>query len=77
MKLYISFGQGHVHTINGLTFDKDCIAVIEGEDYQECRSKAFKYFGGKFCLSYSEEDLLGKMHYFPRGFINVEKRIDL
>ena len=25
MKFYISFGQVHVHSVNGKTFDKDCL----------------------------------------------------
>ena len=31
MKTYVTFGFDHAHAINGKTFDKDCVAVIESE----------------------------------------------
>ena len=39
------FGQTHVHSINGKTFDKDCVAVIEAEDAHTGRELAHIYFG--------------------------------
>lgn len=67
MKTFVTFGQDHVHNINGVIFDKDCVAVVEGD-----REKVFEIFGAKFCFEYPEaywDD--AKMSYFPRGYINV------
>ncbi|MCP4180984.1 MAG: hypothetical protein GY756_24740 [bacterium] len=72
MKVYITFGQIHVHSINGKTLDKDCVAAIECNDYSDGREKAFEYFGGVFHNCYSEkkfnDDILS---YFPRGVIEI------
>lgn len=68
MQLFITFGQVHRHEIDGLVFDKDCVAVIDCETYGEGREKAFKAFGPQFCLTY---DKLPPMHHFPRGLIEV------
>ena len=74
MKIYITFGQVHTHRVNGRTFDTDCIAEIECEDYEDGRDKAFNYFGGEFQFSYDKSDISqpGFMKYFPRGIIKVE-----
>ena len=71
MKIYITFGSGHFHTVNGKTFDKDCVAVIECEDHSDGREKAFEYFGPQFCTSHVEETIVTIMKYFPRGQIEV------
>ncbi len=54
MKIYITFGQVHVHRVNGKKFDKDSVAVIDCECHRDGRVKAFEYFGGKFFTSYEE-----------------------
>ena len=67
MKTFVTFGQGHVHKINDTVFDKDCVAIVEGD-----REKVFEIFGPKFCFEYPEEywdD--AKMKYYPRGYIVV------
>jgi len=69
MKTFVTFGQNHVHRINGRTFDADCVAIVNGD-----RSKVFEIFGPKFCFEYPEEiwdD--SKMHYFSRGYIEVKE----
>ena len=72
MKTYVTFGQDHAHRVNGKTFDCDCVAVIDCDSPQEGRRLAFEYFGPKFCFEYPEEQFdLGSMHYYPRGFIEV------
>ena len=72
--MYITFGQDHVHSMNGKTFDKDCVVVIECEDYAHGRQKAFDFFSDKWhnCYLPNEVDLPNLMQYFPRGLINVE-----
>ena len=76
MKTYVTFGQTHVHSINGKTFDKDCVAVIECKDADEGRELAFEYFNGKFCFEYYEDEFdTSKMRYFPRGLLPVEGKV--
>ena len=73
--LYISFGQVHTHSVNGKTFDKNCLAAITCDGWQDGRAKAFDYFGDKFATSYDQsqinDELLG---WFPRGIINVNSK---
>jgi hypothetical protein len=71
-KTFVTFGQVHVHSVNGITFDKDCIAVVNGD-----REKVFEIFGPQFCFEYPEASwetmgMAEKMHYFPRGYIEVD-----
>lgn len=72
MKTYITFGQAHKHVINGKTFDRNCVAEIEAENYSEARKKAFEAFGPKFCFAYAEEHFnFDTMIYFPRGIVRL------
>jgi hypothetical protein len=71
MKTYVTFGQVHVHSVNGKTFDKDTVAVIESESPEKGREIAFETFGDKFCFEYPEAHWEGKMEYFPKGYVNV------
>jgi len=67
MKTYVTFGQAHFHLINGVIFDKDCVAVVEGG-----RKEVFELFGPKFFLEYTEAEFdHDLMKFYPRGFINV------
>ena len=71
MKQYITFGQIHVHSVNGKTFDKDCVAVIEAPTMEEGRQQAFEIFDAKFHNHYDNlEDV--KIEFYPRGLISVE-----
>lgn len=73
IKTYVTFGQAHIHSVGGKTFNKDCIAVIRRETKHEGREAAFEFFGPKFFTTYGEDDFdMGSMKYFPRGFIEVE-----
>ena len=38
---YVTFGQTHVHSVNGKIFDKDCVAVIKANSKSEGRDLAF------------------------------------
>lgn len=70
-KTYVTFGQEHTHSVNGKTFDKDCIAVINNAMTPGYgRDRAFSLFGEKFCFEYWES--VPDMKYFPRGLIEVE-----
>ena len=67
MKTYVTFGQIHIHSVNGKTFDKDCVALVNGD-----RNKVVEYFGYQFCFTYSEEDWDDKnLEWYPRGIIEV------
>lgn len=68
MKMYITFGQIHVHSINGHTLDKDCVAVINGKDEAHCNELAFSWMNGVF---HEHTTKLPDMSYFPRGLIEV------
>lgn len=73
-KVYITFGQVHVHSINGKTLDKDCVAVINCNSYGHGRTMAFEYLDGVFHNCYSHEEYIdGKVgiEYFPRGLIEI------
>ena len=73
MKLFITFGQNHIHKVNGKTFDHNCVAEIECINYADGRSKAFKFFGPKFRTSHIKSDLTHEfMSHFRRGIIPVE-----
>ncbi len=69
MKIYISFGQDHVHRVNGTTFDCDCLCMIECDSHMDGRAKAFEAFGPKFFTSYEEDQLEDQLKYFPRGVV--------
>lgn len=72
-KILLTFGQSHRHEINGLVLDKDCVAIIEGDTYEEADELAFLLFNGKFHQHVPEhawDD--ADMKYFPRGYIEVE-----
>lgn len=73
MKVYITFGQVHVHRVNNKTFDKDCVAVIDCKNMSEGRQKAFELFGEKWAFCYWWDDIKDSMHYFPRGLIEVQE----
>ena len=74
MKTYVTFGQDHVHSINGKTFDKDCVAVIEAPTAAEGRQRAMEAFNGVFCFSYPEDrwEEHQQMVYFRRGYLELE-----
>jgi hypothetical protein len=72
-KLFVTFGQIHVHSVNGKTFDKDCVAVIYCNDESHGRALAFEYFGNKWHHGYFNTYPVGMMEYFPRGFIEVNR----
>ena len=65
-KTYITFGQDHVHSLNGKTFDKDCVAEVNLAE-EEARA----IFMPKFCFSYTDLSRV-KLEYYPRGIILLE-----
>ena len=68
-KYYVTFGQVHAHRVNGYTFNKDSVAVIQAGDFADGRKIAFELFSNKWAFFYTEDDLekdKGLMEYFPR-----------
>lgn len=73
MKTYVTFGQVHVHEVNGKLFDKDSVAVIEAESPTAGRLRAADVFGDQFFTTYTDVTWdENNLKYFPRGLINVE-----
>lgn len=68
--LYITFGQTHTHSHNGITLDKDCVGIIHCKDESDGRKLAFEWFGDKFATTYTEIDN-NFAGFFPRGFIEL------
>jgi len=68
-RFIITFGQQHCHRANGVTFDKDSVAVIKANSHSHAREIAFELFDNKFGTSYTEEDFDegGAIEFFPRG----------
>jgi hypothetical protein len=72
LKYFITFGQGHKHTIQDKTFDKDCIAVFEADDYNQARDKASQLFQDVWCFIYDENTWKeSNLEYFPRGYLEA------
>ena len=71
-KLCVTFGQAHVHRVNGKTFDCDCVGVIVAATVAEADALAFELFDGKFHqhVDFEKWDK-SCMHYFPRGYVPV------
>ena len=69
MKYYITFGQAHIHKVNGVIFDKDCVAVIDCENPEQGDEIAFRVFDRKFSRIRTEEPT---MSFYPRGLISLE-----
>lgn len=70
MKIFITFGQTHVHSHNGFTLDKDCVGVIDCENHEQGRKLAFEWFGAKFATTYDKIDN-EFMRWFPRGTFDL------
>jgi len=72
MKIYVTFGQAHVHKIGKTFLNHNCVLEIECENYREGRAKAFKLFKDKFATTYIKEDINEKfLSFFPRGIIKI------
>lgn len=64
-KRWFTFGQIHAHSVNGVTFDKDCVVEIEAADPRE---KMFQTFGPKWSMEYDQPP---DLRHFPRGIIKL------
>jgi hypothetical protein len=62
---YFTFGQTHVHSVNGITFDKDCVVKITAA---EPREVMVNNFGLKWGFEYKEQP---NMDFYPRGVFEL------
>ena len=67
-KYYLTFGRDHRHVVDGVVFDKDCVAEIEANDYGSARDMAFSKLGAKWCFMHENIDQV-EMRFYPRGVI--------
>jgi len=70
MTSYFTFGQTHVHSVNGKTFDKDCVVKITTAAPVEPRDKMVEFFGRKWAFEYDESTPPDMKHY-PRGIFEL------
>lgn len=71
---YITFGQTHTHSVNGVTLDKDCVLAIPSETEGEGRARAFELLGSHWCFSYFDKDMTPHaLSFFPRGIVRLER----
>lgn len=70
-KYYYSFGQSHVHRVDGVTLDKDSIVEIIAPDddtgMELARAKMFDTFGRQWSMQYDDASL--DLKWFPRGVV--------
>ena len=58
---YFTFGQTHVHSVNGKTWDKDVIVQITAEDPLQVM---FDTFGRQWAMEYDKPP---QLDLFPKG----------
>ena len=58
---YFTFGQQHVHSVGGFTYDKDVVVKITAKNPREVM---FNYFNAQWSFEYFKEP---DMEFFPRG----------
>jgi hypothetical protein len=71
---YFTFGQQHVHSLNGKTFDKNVIVEITSEDP---RQMMVDNFGGKWGFQYDNLNDLHTEYYKKKYNLNENKFIEL
>jgi hypothetical protein len=69
-KYYFTFGQIHVHSVNGKTFDKNCVVEIEATSFCAAKTEMLYHFGIKWAMQYTK---LPDMSFFPRGIIKIKQ----
>ena len=62
---YFTFGQVHVHSVNGRTWDKDTIVKITAEDP---RAVMVETFGIRWSHEYDEPP---NVELFPKGIVEL------
>ncbi len=73
MRVYITFMDENVHVINGVRYDKDCVAAIDAKSFDDGKRLAFAHFGRDFesiRKQKSFEEYITEDEY-PRGIIII------
>lgn len=63
---WFTFGQSHIHRVNGKTFDADCVVKISALDP---RQEMCRHFGNKWAFEYEQEPDIER--FYPRGVIEL------
>lgn len=66
-KRWFTFGQAHVHYVNGMTFDRNIAVEITAEDP---RAEMIRLFGRTWGFEYSERP---EDRFIPRGVYQIDK----
>jgi hypothetical protein len=61
---WFTFGQNHVHRVNGKTWDADVVCVIEAPDAEAARIEMIAAFGLRWAFQYDREP---DMRHYPTG----------
>ena len=67
MRVYITFMDENVHVINGVRYDKDCVAAIDAKSFDDGKRLAFAHFGREFESILKQTDITD----YPRGIIII------
>lgn len=72
MKYYVTFGQQYRKEPHPKVkyADPDGYVLINAENYNEARQKAFKHLGVHWAFIYSEEEFKKSKHWFPLGVLH-------
>ena len=72
MKIYVTFGQFHIHYINNIVINKNCVVVLNAKNHKDGRKKTFDLFDKFFFTTYLESDIDSKfLSHFHKGLINL------
>lgn len=75
MKMFVTFGQIHAHSISGTTFDKDSVGVVKCASVEDGMRFIHKTLGAKYCFSYPEQHWnYEDIKHFTRGYIFMNGR---
>jgi hypothetical protein len=69
MIAFFTFGQSHIHKVNGKIFDRNCVVKL---DCPDPRAEMHRLFGPAWSMHYSPEEITPEfMSHFPRGVIEI------
>lgn len=70
MRMYITFGQNHVHHCKNVVLDKDCVVTYECETEEAGRQRAFELFGRQWAFCHTRlQDV--QLAFYPRGLFEM------
>ena len=70
---FVTFGQGHSHTVHGIEVNSNTIAEISAPDDKASEIKARNYFGDKFATVEPADELAeGLFDLISGGIVRVD-----